>query len=348
MPRTRSLAWSELKLGVLTIVAVGLAGFMVFMLTGDSGFFWQRYSLKTRFGDIAGLKLGSPVRIAGKEVGLVTAMDFAGEQVDVTFQVHKDQRERITTNSFTRLGSISLLGESSVDITPSLKGTPIPDWGYVPSGRPVTLLADVTDQAGAGIQELTGLLQDARKGKGTLGKLINDDKVYTELQRTVSTMSELADGIKQGKGSVGKLLTDKTTADELERSLKNVESLTAQLNSGEGSVGKLLKDDSFANSLTATTDSLQALVAKINRGEGSVGKAMTDTALYDQMSSITDRLDKLVTSLNNGEGTMGQLLKDKQLYENMNRVTSDLSSLIEQIKKDPKKYLQVKVGIFQW
>src|ERR1022692_675747 len=124
MPRTRSLAWSELKLGVLTIGAVFIAGFMVFTLTGDSGFWWQRYSLKTRFSDIPELKKGSPVRIAGKEVGLVTAMEFAGDQVDVTFQVNRDQRERITTGSVTKLGSISLLGESTVDITPSIKGTP--------------------------------------------------------------------------------------------------------------------------------------------------------------------------------------------------------------------------------
>src|SRR5216684_3141886 len=348
MPRTRSLAWSELKLGVLTIAAVAIAGFMIFMLTGDSGFWWQRYTLKTRFGDIAGLKTGSPVRIAGKEVGLVTKMEFAGEQVDVTFQVNKNVRERITSTSISKLGSISLLGESSVDITPSIKGTPIPEWGYVPSGRPVALLADVTDQAGHGIQELTELMQDVRKGNGTLGKFVTDDKVYNELQRTVATMSELADGIKQGKGSIGKLLTDKTTADELERSMKNVEALTAQLNSGEGSVGKLLKDDSFANSLAAATDSLQALVAKVNRGEGSIGKAMTDTALYDRATSTLDRLDKIVTNVNNGEGTMGQLLKDKQLYENMNKAISDVTSLIEQIKADPKKYLQVKVGIFQW
>ena len=305
MPRTRSLAWSELKLGVVTIVAVFIAGLMVFMLTGDKGFWWQRYSLKTRFADIAGLKSGSPVRIAGKEVGLVTKMEFIGEQVDVTFQVNKDMRERITSTSMSKLGSISLLGESSVDITPSIKGTPIPEWGYVPSGRPVTLLADVTDQAGQGIQQLTALMQDVQRGKGTIGKLMTDDRVYTELQRTVATMSELADGIKQGKGSVGKLLTDKTTADELERSLKNVESLTAQLNSGEGSIGKLLKDDSFAKSLSAATDSLDALVAKINRGEGTAGKLVNDTALYNQMTSITDRLDKIVTSHEQRRGDDG-------------------------------------------
>ena len=34
MPRTRSLAWSELKIGILTIVAIVIAAVTIFMLTG--------------------------------------------------------------------------------------------------------------------------------------------------------------------------------------------------------------------------------------------------------------------------------------------------------------------------
>ena len=47
-----------------------------------------------------------------------------------------------------------------------------------------------------------------------------------------------------------------------------------------------------------------------------------------------------------GNSTAGQLLKDKQLYENMNGVVVDLRTLVDAIKKDPKKYLNVKVSIF--
>ena len=83
MPRTRSLAWSELKIGVLTIAAMVIAAVTIFMLTGGRGFFWQRYTLKTRFANVAGLKPGSPVRVAGVEVGSVTDVEFAGDQVDV-------------------------------------------------------------------------------------------------------------------------------------------------------------------------------------------------------------------------------------------------------------------------
>jgi phospholipid/cholesterol/gamma-HCH transport system substrate-binding protein len=134
MPRTRSLAWAELKIGVLTIVAIGIVAVTIFMLTGGKGFFWQRYSLKTRFANVAGLKPGSPVRVAGKEIGSVTEIEFAGEQIDVTFQVNKEVRAKITTESTATLGSVSLLGEGAVDVTPSSAGTPVPEWGYVKAG----------------------------------------------------------------------------------------------------------------------------------------------------------------------------------------------------------------------
>src|SRR6516162_4488619 len=131
MPRTRSLAWSELRIGVLTISAIVIAAVLIFSLTGTRGFFWQRYPLKTKFPDAAGLTSGSPVRVAGVEVGTVKAVELTGEQVDVDFEVNKRVRDRITDKSVAMLGSVSLLGQAAVDIKPATNGTPIPDNGYV-------------------------------------------------------------------------------------------------------------------------------------------------------------------------------------------------------------------------
>ena len=58
MPRTRSLAWAELKIGLLTIVALVITALLIFSLTGTRGFFWQRYYLKTRLPNAAGLVPG--------------------------------------------------------------------------------------------------------------------------------------------------------------------------------------------------------------------------------------------------------------------------------------------------
>lgn len=346
MPRTRSLAWSELKIGVLTIVALVIAAVLIFSLTGSRGFFWQRYTLKTKFTNIAGLATGSPVRIAGVEVGAVTAVAFAGEQVDVTFEVKEEHRPLITDRSVARLGSVSLLGESAVDITPAPGGQPIPPGGYVPQGKPAAALADMTDQASAGIAELTAMLGDIRNGRGTVGKLVTDEQLYAELNRFVASAGDLADGLKQGKGTVGQLLTDPDTARALESSLRNIETLTRQISDGQGSLGTLLKDDTFSKSLTSATGNIDGLLAKINRGEGTAGKLVTDPALFDRLNSVTTRLDTLVTQLNDGQGTAGQLLKDKQLYENMNGAVGDLRALVADIRKDPRKFLNIKVSVF--
>ena len=61
---------------------------------------------------------------------------------------------------------------------------------------------------------------------------------------------------------------------------------------------------------------------------------------------MTARLDTVLQQLNDGQGTAGLLLRDKQLYENMNQTVSEMKALIAEIKKDPKKYLNVKVSIF--
>ena len=346
MPRTRSLAWSELKIGVLTIFAIVIVAITIFMLTGGKGFFWERYSLKTRFTNVAGLKPGSPVRVAGKEIGTVTEIDFAAEQIDVTFQVNKEIRSLITSESSATLGSVSLLGEGAVDITPSTVGTPVPEWGYVKTGRTPAQIADITEQASQGMAMLNRLVAGLSAGQGTVGKLLTDDRLYLQLQEFSAAANQMARSVQQGRGTVGRLLNDPQTANALEASMKNVEDVTKRLAAGEGSLGKLLKDDAFSQSLTAATGNMQTLTDRINRGEGTLGKLVTDDSVFKRLDSVTSRLDDLVNRLNQGEGTAGQLLKDKQLYENMNKTVTEMQALLADIRRDPKKYLNVNVSIF--
>src|SRR5689334_16484964 len=117
MPRTRSIAWSELKLGVIGIVTLFLLAIVIIAVGGQGGFPWDRYPLKARFHQVNGLKNGAVVRLNGKDIGKVTAVEFAGADVEVNLEVSKDVRPLITTNSVTSLGSVSLLGEPIVDIS---------------------------------------------------------------------------------------------------------------------------------------------------------------------------------------------------------------------------------------
>jgi phospholipid/cholesterol/gamma-HCH transport system substrate-binding protein len=346
MPRTRSLAWAQLKIGLVALVAIALAILMIFLVSGEGGMFWQRYNLKTVFTEIPGLKEGAPVRVAGVEVGSVTGLEFIGDRVEVTMQLSKEHQSRVTDTSTASLGSVSLLGEAAVDITPSSRGTPIPEWGYVPSGRAVGSLADVTTQATRGLEEATRLIAGIREGRGTVGRLFTDDQLYREINAFVDAAESVARNLSEGRGTIGRLTRDPTAAKALEGSLSNLEAVTGRIRSGEGSLGRLLNDDALAKSLSSTTSNLDAVTSRLSRGEGTAGKLISDEALYNRLNSMAERLDKVTASLQQGQGTAGQLLQDKQLYENMNGAVGELRALIKNINADPKKYLNVRVSLF--
>jgi phospholipid/cholesterol/gamma-HCH transport system substrate-binding protein len=346
MPRTRSLAWAELKIGLVAIFALVMATILIFLLSGEGGFFWQRYPLKTVFANIAGLKPGAPVRVAGVEVGSVQDTVFVGDRVEVVMEVGREQMERITTGSVASLGSVSLLGEAAVDITPSSAGTPIPEWGYVRSGPTAGSLTEVATQASAGIEELTAVLTDIRAGRGTVGQLFTNDSLYRDLDGLVTAAEDVARNLSAGRGTLGRLMNDPAAARSLEQSLQNLEGMTARLRSGEGTLGKLLNDDALGRSLTSTTNNLDAITGRISRGEGTAGRLLTDQELYNRFNSVADRLDKVMAALQQGDGTAGQLLRDKQLYENMNGTMVEIRSLVAEIRKDPRRYLNVRVSLF--
>jgi phospholipid/cholesterol/gamma-HCH transport system substrate-binding protein len=346
MPRTRSLAWSELKIGLVTVFALVMTTMLIFLLSGEGGFFWQRYSLKAVFPNIAGLKPGAPVRVAGVEVGSVSDTQFVGDRVEVVLQIARDMQPLVTSTSVASLGSVSLLGEAAVDITASSDGTPIPEWGYVPSGTAAGSLTDVTSQAAEGIKELTGLLQETRAGQGTIGRLLTDEALYEEIQSLVAAVESVVQSMNQGRGTLGHLVNDPATAEAIEASLQNVEAVTARIRAGEGSLGKLLSDDAMAQSLTSTTANLDSITGRISRGEGTAGKLITENELYDRLNSMSERLDKVMTGLQAGEGTAGQLLKDRQLYENINGTVTELQRLVQDIRANPRRFLNVRVSLF--
>jgi phospholipid/cholesterol/gamma-HCH transport system substrate-binding protein len=340
------LAWAQLKIGLVSIFAVVMTVILIFLLSGEGGFSWQQYGLKTVFGNIAGLKPGAPVRVAGVEVGSVSETQFRGDRVEVVMTVNEDHRHLITTESVAVLGSVSLLGEAAVDITAASRGTPIPEWGYVKSGRAAGSLTDVATQATAGIEQLSALLGDIRDGRGTIGQLITNDSLYHEMNELVNAAEEAARNISSGRGTLGRLANDPAAAQALEATLANLQDVTARIRAGEGTIGKFMTDDTLNRNLTSMSANADTITARLAKGQGTAGALLNERELYDRMNSTMNRIDQVTAALQKGEGTAGQLLHDKQLYENMNATMAELRKLIAAISADPKRYLNLKVSIF--
>ena len=346
MPRTRSIAWSELKLGVVGIVAILMVSVLVIAIGGQGGFWWQRYPLKTTFDNVQGMKSGAVVRLSGKEIGKITDVEFVGTRVEVTMEISKDVRQVVTTDSVATIGSLSLLGESIVDLTAASSGRPLNDWEYVRSGVAPGPLGALQTTATQGFEEATKLISEMRAGRGTLGKLVSDDALYHQMQDFVASAAAVTNAINEGKGTIGGLARDPAAYNSLKASLENLQAVTERMKDEESPLGRLLHDDAMGKSLSNTTANLEDVTARLKRGEGTAGKLMTDQQVYDRLNAITTKFDQLVTDLNAGKGSAGMFLHDQQLYETMNRAVGELRDLFAEIRKDPKKYLNIHVSIF--
>ena len=89
------------------------------------------------------------------------------------------------------------------------------------------------------------IVKDVEQGKGTLGLLVKDDKLYNDAKETVTSLRSIANDIDQGKGTLGMLAKDGTLYVEVKDTFANFKEITDGIKKGEGTLGKLAKDDSL-------------------------------------------------------------------------------------------------------
>jgi len=99
-------------------------------------------------------------------------------------------------------------------------------------------------------ETLTGLktiVKNVEDGKGTMGLLVKDDKLYRDAKDAMNTIKNITSDIEQGKGTIGKLVADDAIYTDAKDTMKNIKDITDGIKRGEGSLGKLAKDDKLYN-----------------------------------------------------------------------------------------------------
>ena len=122
--------------------------------------------------------------------------------------------------------------------------------------------------------------------------------------------------------------------------------MLARVESGQGALGVLTKDDELGRDLKSLAKSLEGVAGKLARGEGTAGRLLQDDQLARRIESVTTRMAGVLARVENGEGTAGRLLQDAELYNNLNGALKDLRQLVSDVRRDPQKYLRVKVSLF--
>lgn len=358
MPSRQEVQWSQLKVGVLIIVALMTLIALIFLISGNrGGFFSGKISVRSYFENSSGLKVGAPVNLDGVTIGNVKSIRIVSKPrltpVEVIMGVSDKYRGKLLTDSKTSLTSVGVLGDTVVDIdNRHAQGKPVQNHAVLPTNETPNL-QDVIQSSQTTIQKLNTILDQVNvlvntlnSSKGSIGKLINDPTLYNRAVTAVDQLSDIAQQVNNGKGTIGKLMTDDSVYNHLNDSVTKLDDVATQIDNGKGTLGKLIKDPALYNNLEKSSTQLNQVLAEVNSGHGAVGMMLKDPTFAKKLHDTVDQLDSILAQANSGKGTIGQLIKNPALYNHLNEVTVNSSHLVTAIRQNPKKYLTIHLRLF--
>ncbi len=305
----------ETRLGIFFALAV-LAFAIILERVGTLDSFRRGKRVTAQFNNVQDLKAGDLVKMAGVEIGRVQTIQLTNSRVLVTMKVTPSAEVRTDSRATIKFTGLMGQNYVQIDFgTPQGDlAKDDADLGTVEQADLSTMMQKIDKVAedvqamtksftGFQIETLVGPLRDfinvnkgpltltisnlqavsadlssqVRQGKGTLGKLIQDESLYNT---TLATVSNLQD-----------------TATEIKTTVAEARKVVDQVNSGQGTVGKLVKDEQIYRDAAEAMTNLKEILQKVNQGQGTVGKLVNDQELYKNARLTLQKVDQATEGL---------------------------------------------------
>ncbi len=328
----------EVKVGLLAIIAIFFAIWGYKFVQGQN-LFEDNNSYYTTFSDVTALAASSPVLLNGFKVGQVTAIKLNKDDVkkmDVHFII--DGGIPIPKNASVVMKSEGIVGGKILTVefdSPCESGDCAPTGSFI-EGRVLGLLGsmvgtdEVTEymsEASVGIQEIIKTLG----AEGSEGK-VND--IVRNLDIAIARIADLS-------AASAKLISSSNSS--INGILRNLDQLSSTIADNNKEITKILAN------VEQTTEGLSKVdYAKTtdNANKMMQDASSTMTEIKNTLTSLESTIQSvssLGSKMDNGEGTMGKLMNDKELYENLNTTSRQLSLLLQDLRLNPKRYVNVSV-----
>ena len=291
-------------IAIVVIISIGLLYWGINYLKGINLFKPANFYY-VKFEQVDGLNVSAPVTINGFKVGLVKEIDYdySANQISVMLSLNKDLR--IPVGSTVSLGS-DLLGTAQLSIQLS-KAKDYYDVGSVLESRNETgLMGKVESDV---MPQLIAVLPKIDSILTNVNAILANPAINQSVSRL--------DGITQ----------------ELEKSSVQLSWLMTQL--GKNAPG-------IVNNVNGITSNLNTASGNLNQLSDKMAKMPLDSTV-ENLNKTLANMQALTQKLNDNKSTLGLLMNDKKLYDNATNTVASLDSLLTDLKRNPKKYVTIKV-----
>ena len=259
--------------------------------------FNRKMQLISLFDDISGLQPGNNIWYSGVKIGTVNSLNFHGKsQVEVDMNVAIKAKKYIRKDAKVKISSDGLIGNKILVIYGGTDGFAEVEDGDTLSVEKTFTSEDMINTAQENNKNILAITNDVKvitrklaAGEGTLGKLLNDSLIYTNINATIAslhkasvkaeqmlaTLSEFSSGLNKKGTLANELITDTVVFKSVKASvlqlqqmadtatvfIANLKKASANPNSA---IGVLLHDAESGTRLKETIKNLETSSAKLD------------------------------------------------------------------------------------
>src|SRR6266481_6268783 len=201
------------RLGVFIVVALLIFAAGVFWIGEKHFLFSSTYRLSAEFPNVAGLNGGAEVRVGGIHEGTVRQIQLPmrpNDKVHVVMELANGTRSVIKNDSVATIRSEGLVGDKFVEISFGSEQASKVKNGDTIRGEPPLQLADLLNKASQVLDTSKGAIDNVNEtagnlksittkidqGQGSIGALINDKKIYQNVNAGASAFQENMEALK--------------------------------------------------------------------------------------------------------------------------------------------------------
>jgi phospholipid/cholesterol/gamma-HCH transport system substrate-binding protein len=304
----------EIKAGLIAILAV--VGFVVlFQFMKGRSLFTTDNIFYAKYDNVEGLTQSSPVSINGLKVGQVdkiTPQTAKDGKIHFIVKITVDDNFEFSKNSNLEIFEPSLMGGKEMRVNLFYGGPIAKDGDTLKGAFKLGMMNSLSSQVGPVKDQLQTVLHRVDSLMVNANQVMNEQN-REEIKILLHNLNKTVGALETTAGSVNRLVGNNDP--KLQKVLDEA-SLT--MKSGKVTLDKY---GNLAESID--TQKLNATIANLDNTVG--------------------QLNKVVSGIDRGEGSLGKIMKDDQLYNNLNAASNNLNSLIEDLKANPKKYVNFSV-----
>jgi phospholipid/cholesterol/gamma-HCH transport system substrate-binding protein len=295
---------NEVIVGAAIILAIAI-GMYGYVFLREIPVRQRGFNITIIFENVTGLEKGDGVTVSGLKVGHIEQMQL--ERGHVAVRVWMDGKVPFPRDSRAAIRSIGMIGEKYIDLQPGTAKENLQEGDTIVG----TYINDLADAGGS----LSDLMSQATS---LLTKL--NTALDTAMHRNAPQALAISlDNIQR--------LTHRLDQ-SFEKNARHLDRTMANLDSMSSSVG------TFWRRREATIDST---AQNFSAGAARLPKVVA------QLDSVLTVTRKLLAEVENQQGTIGKFLHDDEMYRKANQTVDDLQALLNDMKKNPGKYLQLSV-----